>query len=114
MAFVVKEVKRYTHPDEPEFWVEMRLPPGSGTLRGVSGADGEITAGLDLLGRVITGWSDPRPVSQDAIDDLDVATFKWLSGVVTDSLGKRTEEEKKDSNSPPSARTSATEASRTS
>lgn len=95
--FTSKKTERYTHPTEPDVWVEMRLPPSPGTLRGIDPANGDLAAGLDILANVITAWSDPRPVTKEAVDELDTDSFKWLTGIVREAMGDRSDEEKKDS-----------------
>lgn len=96
--FVTRETKRYTHPDDPETWVEMRLPPGAGQLRTLNPAEGETAAVLALLSQVITAWSDDRAVTPAAIDDLDPQVLAWLGPILRGTMRVRGDEEKKASN----------------
>lgn len=103
--------KRLTPPAdlgfEPSDWVEIRTKQTSGMRRRVMQRamvmriGGEDLPTLDLfsyrgalLEEIIVGWSSPRPVSQEAIDDLDPAVMDWIASEF-DALNKgRTDAEK--------------------
>jgi len=95
---VRKTVTRLNHPTEPGAWIEVRLPLSAGDMELMRDGTRVGMVTIDLLAAVITGWSDPSPVSVEAVRDLDLDTFMWLATEVQARSGIREEAEKKDSN----------------
>lgn len=112
---VTKKVTRLIHPTEPGAWVEVRLPLTAGDMELMRDGSRVGMVTLDLMAAVITGWSEPVPVTLEAVRDLDLDTFTWLAGELMSRSGIRDGEEKKDSNSSSSPATgTATQVSPTS
>ena len=100
MALVVKQNKKLEHPTEPGQWFVVRLPLSAGDMAGMRSDGKQIGMTLDLMAAGIQEWSYPVPVSEEAVNDLDLDTFVWLSKEITSASGIRDDDEKKDLSSP--------------
>lgn len=68
-------------PGEPGQWIELRrLAWGEVRRRVVAGDEGSSAA---LMLASVSGWSYPQPVTEATIDQIDLATARWLSEQIT-------------------------------
>jgi len=102
LALVTKQLKRIEHPTEPDAWAVIRVPLSAGDLAGVHVDGTGIAVSLELMASVVKEWSYDAPVSPETVGNLDLDTFLWINQEITAASGIRSDEEKKDSDSPSS------------
>lgn len=66
-------------PHEPGQWVLVRPPTVADIRQASAESASEMQIGLDLVMRLVVGWSYDEPVTPDAIDRLDLKTGQWLA-----------------------------------
>lgn len=83
---VVKSLKRFEHPTEPDTWFDLQLPLSAGDLEAMPAVAGANTSGLKvaLLIHVMRAWSYDAPINAETVAGLDVETFVWLTGAAFD------------------------------
>ncbi len=92
---VERKTVRLEHPTEAGAWVEIRYPLRASDIQYLRDGAGAGAASLDLIASVVTAWSEPEPVTREAIGDLDLDTFTWLATEVMSRSGIVPEAEKK-------------------
>lgn len=80
----------------------MRIPLSAGDLVGMRADGSTLGMSIDLMPKVIQAWSYDAPITTETVESLDIDTFTFLTKAIMAESGIRTEEEKKDSESPPS------------
>ncbi len=96
---VVKQERRLEHPTEPGTWFTVRLPLSVGDMAKAGDASNLAEVKLYTLAGAITAWSYDAPVSREAVGNLDLKTFQWLSDLVFEESQLREEDEKNASGS---------------
>jgi hypothetical protein len=96
---VERKTVRLEHPTEEGAWIEIRYPLRAADLQNLRDGAGAGAATLDVISASVVAWSEPEPVTREAIGDLDLATFTWLAGEALARSGVMTDAEKNASGS---------------
>ena len=94
MALLVKQVKRFEHPDEPGEWFDLRVPLTAGDMKEMGDAANIAVVKFLGVARSLVAWSYAAPVSTESVEQLDAHTFNWLTEKVFEAAGIRSDEEK--------------------
>jgi hypothetical protein len=102
-----QHVQHVDIPHEPGQWIEIR-PVTAGQVADLqkdSVAESSAAVAIKTLVGCIVAWSYEAPVSIESLRELDYETFQWLETQISVTSGLRSEDQKKDLNSPSSRRT---------